>query len=229
MANRKTIIALGALATFGALMGILADVLSAWSPHANQMATAFSVKLENIAGLYEEKPRWSYIAGNYIGLYFIPFHIFGFLLIFQALRPASVIWSRVFLVSAIYLTSIGVALHGSLAFVGDIFRSRDADLIRGMQDYWQLWAYSVVIGYAMVSVLILCLILTGRSLYPWWTSIISPIGIVAISAVAIAVLPENLSGLKTFLALTGLNLPLAILFPITAWILARRGVLSLSL
>jgi hypothetical protein len=152
--STKTIVGLGALATFGAFMGVVADMLSVWSPNTNQMGTAFSVSLENIVGLYEGKPRWSYVLGNYIGIYFIPFHILGFFLIFQALKPASVKWARVFLVLALYLTPIGVGLHGSLAFVGDIIQSKDANLIGGMRDYWQPWAYSLVFGYAIVSTLI---------------------------------------------------------------------------
>jgi len=228
MTNQKIIVVLGTLATLGAVMGVLADVLSAWSPHENRMTTAFSVDLENIAGLYVGKPRWTYVAGNYIGLYFIPLHTLGFFLVFQAVKPASELWSRIFLVLAVYLTSIGVALHGSLAFVGDMIQSGDAGLIRGMRDYWQPWAYSVVTGYAAVSLLLLVLILTGRSLYPRWGAIYSPIGLVAISGFAIALLPESMNGLKTFLALTGLNLPLAILFAVTTRELARHTDLQIS-
>jgi hypothetical protein len=227
--STKTIVGLGALATFGALMGVVADVLSVWSPNTNQMGTAFSVGLENILGLYEGKPRWSYVLGNYIGIYFIPFHILGFFLIFQALKPASVKWARVFLVLALYLTPIGVGLHGSLAFVGDIIQSKDANLIDGMQDYWQPWAYSLVFGYAIVSALIALLILTGRSLYQQWIVLVSPIGLVVFTAIVIELLPDSATGLKAFLALTGLNLPLMIFFSITTWVVAKRAELSLSL
>ncbi len=229
MANRMTILVLGVLATFGALMGVLADILSVWSSHAGQMATAFSVSLEDIAGFYVDKPRWTYVAGNFIGLYFIPLHVLGFFLVFQALKPASLFWSRVFLALALYLTPIGVGMHGSLAFVGDILRSEDAELIQGMRDYWQPWAYSLVIGYAVVSVLILGMILSGKSFYPRWTALVSPIGLVFFSAIAIAILPENLNGLKAFLAITGLNLPLAVLFLVTTLILVKRDEFSLSL
>jgi hypothetical protein len=227
--NPKAIIGLGVLATFGAFIGVLADVFSAWSPNTNQMATAFSVGLDNISGLYDGKPRWTYVLGNYLGVYFIPLHILGFFLIFLALKPASLKWARVFLALGLYLTPIGVGLHGTLAFVGDIIQLRDAALIDGIRDYWQPWAYSVAVGYAIVSALILMLILTGRSLYPRWAALVSPLLIAALTAVAIAFLPASATEVKAFLSLTGLNLPLMIFFPITTWVLVRHRELSLSL
>lgn len=229
MTDSKVIMGLGVLATFGAFVGVLADVFSAWSPNTNEMATAFSVGLDNIVHLYEGKPRWTYVLGNYLGVYFIPLHILGFFLVFQALKPANAKWARVFLLLGLYLVPIGVGLHGTLAFVGDIIRFGDADLIRGIRDYWQPWAYSVALGYVVVSALILVLILTGRSLFPRWTAFVSPLGIAAYTAIAIAVLPNSASGLKAFLSLTGLNLPLVILFPVTTWALLKHGRISMSL
>jgi len=217
------------LATFGAFVGVLADVFSAWSPNTNQMATAFSVNLDNIAGLYEGKPRWTYVLGNYLGVYFIPLHILGFFLVFQALKPASLTWARVFLAFGLYLIPIGVGLHGTLAFVGDVIQTKNAALVDGIRIYWQPWAYSVAVGYTIVSALILILILSGRSLYPRWAAIVSPLSIAALTAFFIAILPSNATEVKAFLALTGLNLPLMLFFPITTWVLARHRELSLSL
>ena len=229
MASPRTIIGLGLLATFGAFMGVLADVFSAWSPNTSQMATALSVDLDNIVGLYAQKARWTYVLGNYLGVYFIPLHMLGFFLVFQALKPANLNWSRSFLVLALYLTAIGVGLHGTLAFVGDIIKSGDAALVDGIRDYWQPWAYSVALGYAILSVLIFVLILTGRSHFPRWAASVSPIAIVAFTAVLIVFLPDSATGLKAFPSLTGLNLPLLIFFPVTTWVLARRSDISLSL
>lgn len=210
-------------------MGILADVFSAWAPNTNEMETAFSVSLESIKGLYEDKPRWTYVLGNYLGVFFIPLHILGFFLVYQALKPASTKWAMIFLVLGLYVTPIGVGLHGTLAFVGDIIQSRDAGLIEGIRDYWEPWAYSLVFLYAILSVLILILILTGRTLYPRWTVLVSPIAILVFTGTVIAILPDNATGLKTFLSVTGLNLPLMIFFAITTWVLVRRRELSLSL
>jgi hypothetical protein len=227
--NPKIILALGILTTFGAFMGVLADVFSAWSSSSSQMATPFSVGLDSIRGLYEDKPRWTYVLGNYLGVYFIPLHILGFFLVYQALKPANAKWAMLFLVLGVYLIPIGVGLHGTLAFVGDIIQSQNAGLIDGIRDYWQPWAYSLVLVYAIVSILILMLILTGRSLYPRWVAFFSPIGLVVITSIVIAILPDSAIGLKTFLSVTGLNLPLMILFAVTTWFLVSRKELTLSL
>jgi hypothetical protein len=210
-------------------MGVLADILSAWSPNVSEMGTAFSVSLDNIMGLYEEKPRWTYVLGNYLGVYFIPLHILGFFLVYQAVKPANTKWAMIILVLGLYLTPIGVGLHGTLAFVGDIIRSQDAGLIDGIRDYWQPWAYSLVLLYSIVSFLILMLILTGRSLYPRWIALVSPIGLVVFTGIVIAILPDSATGLKAFLSLTGLNLPLMIFFAITTWVLVRRGERPITL
>ncbi len=229
MTNPKAIMGLGVLATFGAFMGILADVFSAWAPNTSEMETAFSVSLESIRGLYEDKPRWTYVLGNYLGVFFIPLHIVGFFLVYQALKPASTKWAMIFLVLGLYVTPIGVGLHGTLAFVGDIIQSRDAGLIEGIRDYWEPWAYSLVFLYAIVSVLILMLILTGRTLYPRWTALVSPIVVVVVTGIVIAILPDSATGLKTFLSVTGLNAPLMIFFAITTGVLLRYHRASLSL
>ncbi len=229
MTNPKVVMGLGGLATFGAFMGVLADVFSAWAPNTSEMETAFSVSLESIRGLYEDKPRWTYVLGNYLGVFFIPLHILGFFLVYQALKPASTKWATIFLVLGLYFTPIGVGLHGTLAFVGDIIQSRDAGLIEGIRDYWQPWAYSVVIVYAIIAALILILVLTGRSLYPRWTALVSPIPLVVFTGIVIAILPDSATGLKAFLSVTGLNLPLMVFFAITTWVLVRRRELSLTL
>jgi len=63
VAGPKFVMVLGVLATFGAFMGVLADVFSAWSSNPGGMDTAFSVSLESISGHYENKPRWTYVLG----------------------------------------------------------------------------------------------------------------------------------------------------------------------
>ncbi len=229
MTNPNAIMGLGGLAAFGAFMGILADIFPARALNTSEMGTAFSVSLESMRGLFEDEPRWTYVLGNYLGVFFIPLHILGFFLVYQALKPASTKWAMIFLVLGLYATPIGVGLHGTLAFVGDIIQSRDAGLIEGIRDYWEPWAYSLVFLYAILSGLILILILTGRTLYPRWTVLVSPIVILVFTGIVIAILPDNATGLKTFLSVTGLNMPLMIFFAITTWVLVRRRELSLSL
>ncbi len=216
------IIVIGILATFGAVMGVLADVFSVWSPTESEMNTAFSVDLDSIRGLYENKPRWTYILGNYFGVYFIPLHILGFFLVYHALKPANKNFALIFFALSVYSTTIGVGLHGTLAFVGDILQSENTSLIEGIKDYWQPWAYSLVVLYSIISVMILALIVTGRSLYPRLAAFVSPIVIVVVTILVIAILPNSASGMKSFLSVSGLNLPLVIFFAITTWVLVRQ-------
>ncbi|MCV0400120.1 MAG: hypothetical protein K5785_09025 [Nitrosarchaeum sp.] len=227
--KRNVIVALGVLATFSAVMGVTADVFSAWSPNESEMNTAFSVDLDSIRSFYDDKPRWTFILGNYFGVYFIPLHILGFFLVYHALKPANKNFALALFALSVYATTIGVGLHGTLAFVGDILQSGNAALIEGMKDYWQPWAYSLVVLYSIVSVMILVLIITGRSLYPRWAAFVSPIAIVVMTVFVIAILPNSTAGVRSFLSISGLNLPLVIFFAITTWVLARHKKLEISL
>lgn len=130
---------------------------------------------------------------------------------------------------SVYATIIGVGLHGTLAFVGDILQSGNTELIEGVQDYWQPWAYSVVALYAVISVMIFALIITGRSFYPKWSAFTSPMPIVAVTVLIIAILPNSIAGVKSFLAISGLNLPLVVFFATSTWVLARRKEMSISI
>jgi hypothetical protein len=230
MTNSKTIVFLGVVTTFGAFMGILADCFSAWSPNTSEMETAFSVSLDNIRGFYDGKPRWTFVLGNYFGVIFIPLHILGFFLSYHALKPASPKWAIVYLAVSVYIIPVGVGLHGTLAFIGDIIQFGNEGLINGIRIYWEPWAFYLVFGYSIASILILTLILTGRSLYPRWVALVSPIGFVVFSGIVNAILPDSANGLKVFLSITGLNLPLMVFFAITTWVLVRhKKEFSLSL
>ena len=230
MTSPKTIVILGVVTTFGAFMGVLADFFSAWSPNPSEMETAFSVSLDSIRGFYEGKPRWTFVLGNYFGVLFIPLHILGFFLAYHALKPASPKWAMVYLAVSVYIIPVGVGLHGSLAFIGDIIQFGDEGLIDGIRVYWEPWAFYLVVGYSIVSILILSLILTGRSLYPRWVALVSPIGFVVFSSILTAILPDSANGLKVFLSITGLNLPLMAFFAVTTWVLVmHKEEISLSL
>lgn len=222
-ANRRWILGLGVLATIGALLGVVADVLSGWSAGPHAMDTPLSVDLESIRGLYANKPRWTWVAGNYVGVVFIPLHLAGLVLVHAAMRPASERHALCVLGFGAWLVSMGTAYHGSFAFVGDILSSGDARLVDGMLDYWQPWGAGMAAGYALFSLYLAGLVASGRSLYPRWMVVITPLGLVTITSLLAAALPQPWTGVRAFLTVTGLNLPLMVLFAATTWLLMHRG------
>ena len=58
---------------------------------------------------------------------------------------------------------------------------------------------------------------------------ITPIALLVFADIVITILSESAAGLKMFLSVIALILPLMMFFAITTWILLKRRTLSLSL
>lgn len=86
--KRRTINVLGLLACVGALVGVTADLLSGWSSGPSSMNSAVSLDIESIRAIYIGKPRWTFALGNHLAVFFLPFHMLGFFLVYQAIVPA---------------------------------------------------------------------------------------------------------------------------------------------
>ncbi len=226
--KKKTLVILGTLACIGTFLGLLADFFSAWSNSPNEMTTAFSANIDSIKGLYQDKPRWTFILGNFLGVFFLPIHLLGSYLIYLALKSAGKELALIFLVLGFYLTAIGTGFHGTLAFVGDIIQTNDQVLLNKILVYWHPWGFVLVANYIVMGLYLVFLILRGGTLYPKWSVLISPLIVVLYSAAVIAILPEDYIGIKAFLAVTGLNLPLLIFYVFTTFVLVRQNQAELE-
>jgi len=61
--------------------------------------------------------------------------------------------------------------------------------------------------------------------FPKWIALLSPLSIIVITTIVTIALPDNMIGVKSFLTVTGLNLPLAIFyFVATKYLLLERNV-----
>lgn len=210
--NKRNIILIGVFALVGAFVGVLADLFSAWSNTPNTMKTALSIDIESIKGIFSGKPRWTFVLGNYLGVFFIPFHMFGFFLVYRALKPAGNLKAIIFLIVSFYLVALGAGFHGTLAFIGDIIQSGNNELLMNIAPYWQNWGIVVIVGYLIISFFLFALIVSGKTMYTRKTALLSPISLLLASTVFISLLPEEFYGAKKFFAVTGLNLPLLIFY-----------------
>lgn len=227
--SKRNIQIIGSIALLGAVGGVMADLFSAWSNAPNTMNTAISIDIQSIRGIFLDKPRWSFVLGNYLGILFIPLHMFGFFLIYLAIRPAGNIKALIFLILSFYLVAIGAGFHGTLAFVGDTIQSGNDELLSKMLPYWQNWGAAMIVGYLTVSVYLFALIVSGNTMYTRKTVLLSPLTILIVSTAIIALLPEGFYGSKKFLAVTGLNLPLFIFYiPTLMTLLGKSSMTSES-
>lgn len=221
---------LGIVVIITGILSVAADILSGWSSDPRGMETAVSVDLETVKYLLLDKARWSYILGNYFGTFIIPiFHLVGMYLVAIAIKPFGRLIARLFLFAGAYLTAVGSGFHGTLAFVGDIVQSGNQDLINGLLDYWQPWAYSLVIILSLISLFLVVVVLSNKTAYSRWMVFLSPLGVMIISTVVIAILPASLTGVKSFLAVTGLNLPMLIFYVTTIGVLLKQEEVDLSI
>ncbi len=218
---------LGLLAVGGTAIGVFADFFSGWSDNPNTMETALSLGLDNIKGLFVGKPRWTYVLGNYLGVFFLPFHIVGSYLVYLALKPAGKKYALMYFFPAAYLASIGAGYHGTYAFVGDIIQSGDGVLMQKMLDYWQYWGGVLILGYSILSLFLFVRIFKGQSIFPKWVAVLSPISVVAITVVVTLLIPKDMVGLRSFFTVTGLNLPLAIFYFVTTRFLLHENNIDL--
>lgn len=228
--NRNLLKFLGVVLVITGIFSVAADILSGWSSDPGGMETAVSVDFETVRHLFLDKARWSYILGNYFGTFIIPiFHLVGMYLVAIAIKPFGRVTARVFLFVGAYLTAIGSGMHGTLAFVGDIVQTGNQTLMNGLLDYWQPWAYSLVVFYSLISLFLAVVVLSNKTSYARWMFFLSPLGVMIISTVIISILPADLAGVKSFLAVSGLNLPMLIFYSITIWVLLKQEQIELSI
>ncbi len=213
--EKRQIHVLGSVVCLAAAVGVAADLLSGWSSGPGTMSSAVSLDIDSIKSIYVDKPRWTFVLGNYLAVFFLPFHMLGFFLVYQAIIPAGRRKAILFFGGACYFVAVGTGYHGTFAFVGDTIQSGDALLLRKMGDYWTAWGLALVIGYALLCLCLIALILTGRTRYPKWALFFTPPFFLLLGAAAIWLLPPEFSGIKAFIAVTGLNLPLLIFYGIT--------------
>jgi hypothetical protein len=214
---------LGVIVLVTGLLSVAADVLSVWSLDPRGMDTALSVDFAGVKYAFLNKPRWSYVLGNYFGTFILPiFHLLGMYLVAIALKPLARYSSLIFLFVGAYLAAVGSGMHGTLAFVGDIVQSGDQLLIDRMLDYWQPWAYALVVFYFLLSLILAAVVVSKRTQYPRWMFFLSPLGVMVLTTLAVAILPPSLTGVRSFLTVTGLNLPMLIFYIATVGVLLRR-------
>lgn len=214
---------LGFLACLGAVAGVAADLLSGWSSGPTAMSSALSLDIDSIKSLYVDKPRWTFVLGNYLAVFFLPFHMLGFILVHEAIAPAGRFKAILFLGGAFYFVAVGTGYHGTFAFIADTIQSGDALLLGKMVSHWTVWGIVLVSGYAALCIYLIALILTGKTLYPITTILITPPAFLLAGALAIWLLPLGFSGIKTFLAVTGLNLPLLVFYCVTWRLLSNNA------
>lgn len=219
--NRSTIIVLGSLAIFGGVLAVFADIYSAYSPD-QVMTSAVSVSLDSVIHILRAKTHSDHLIGSILGQFFIPFHIFGWVLVYFTMKSAYPFLSKFVFVLATYATIIGTSLHASLLYAGAVGRDNNPGTILEVGQFFDITSYSMVTAILVLGVLIAGIILSGKSLYPRWVVVISPLGYLLITGVLLSAVPVFSNAVTAFITVTGFNLPATIFNATTMLILLRE-------
>lgn len=153
-----------------ALISCVADTLLLYNP-----AGGF---LDAVPHYYETIPTGRFIWGHYLGIFFIPLELAGFLLVYKGLKPAGNVKAKAIYVLAMYATFPGVAYHATCAFMGHIMQgggeAQYHDAFRALSDPLAVF---FILGFLVLSVVFAVIVGRGKSLFPRWVAFCNPVSV----------------------------------------------------
>lgn len=220
--NKNSLILMGSFAIFISFMHIWADFFSAWTPFSNDMTTPLDVTLDKITQIFVLKPRSELLLGSVLALLFIPGHLVGTYFLHLGLKEYNNILSKLFLAFAWFGVTTATGYHYALVLIGDIVKFGNSQLLENIRLSWEIWSLALLISYSIAFIILTYIILTGKSLYPRWAVLFSPIVTISLLSGFTLLLPENLMALRSFLAAIGLNGPIFIFYIVAFYILIKK-------
>jgi hypothetical protein len=220
MKSNTLIRVLGLTAILGGLMGIAADVASIFTTSADLTQMGLSLSLKNVGFLLAEKPHWQLVLGHYLAVLGIPLAGISVVMhTYFGLKPAGQKWARGFLLSGLLVVAMGVAYHATYGIAAEVVQLGDPALLQRANVYFEPFGILVSALFMVLVVGWTFLIFTGRTIYPRWVLFFSPLPVLCISSLFAYVLPVPNIGLRVFLMITNMNLP------ITIWAIVSTVVL----
>jgi len=230
MNSNQTIRILGIVGIAGGLLAVAADVFSGYSTNPSGMGTAISLSLRAVSDLLRAKPHWQLVLGHYLAIFGIPIEgVFVVAHTYLALKRAGRRVSRIFLYGGLYLVPVGVAYHATYGFIGEIVQRGDQALLEQAAVYFEPFGLAVAGLYLALMLFWTALIFSGRTLYPRWMAVVSPLGVMLLSQLLLFVVPDGSTGVRAFITVTGLNLPITLWAIVSTIYLWDRAAIDLSL
>jgi hypothetical protein len=228
--TKNAIKLLGVVGILGGLVAVAADVASGYSTNPSGMDTAVTLSLDGIRGLLQTKPHWQLVLGHYLAVFGIPIEgIFVVAHTYLALKPVGRTLSRTFFYGGLYLVPVGVAYHTTYGFIGEIIQTGDQALLDQVAVYFEPFGLAVSALYLLLLVFWTALILSGRTLYARRMTVVSPLSIMLLSQLVLFAIPAGYTGLRAFITVTGLNLPITLWAISSTMFLWDNAAIDLSL
>lgn len=165
--------------------------------------------------------------GAFIGVVVLPFQLLGLVPVYFALKPAGKVLPVIMVIVNAHTLLMGVAFHISYAFIGSgwiLHHQPDAamitsDLMEQYDFYWMVLAVIMAVELIFCSVIYSIVIGRGKSLFPRWMAVFSPLTVVIVAVPLIFLLPYPVGG---YLAPACLNISTLIFFLLTLTIGYQR-------
>ena len=228
--NTKTLPrALGITAILGGILAITADMVSIFSTTADLSLMGMSLSLQNIGVLLVEKSHQQLIVGHYLAMFSIPIAGFGVVThTYLGLRPAGRGFSWLFLFSGLFVIALGVAYHGLFGLSAEVVQNGDPVLIDRVNTFFEPFGV-IVSGFFLVLIVSWSLlILIGRTYYPRWVLLFSPIPVLAMTTIFAFLLPVPNIPIRVFLMVTNMNLPITIWAVVSTVILWDKNLIQID-
>ena len=213
---------LGIIGILGALITLVSDFILVGKP--TDAFSFFKFGTETMKGF----PEWRITAGTFLGVIALPVQVAGLVVVYYGLKPGGRYLSLVTFIAAVNALVMGVVFHVAYAFIGTGWKLQNEigannpfaeALIKKFDFYWKVIIFIMLAELSIFSLGYVLLILRGKTLYPKWMAILSPICVFIFMFPIVFILPAPFGG---YVASGYLNISTIVFFAFSTSIVYRR-------
>lgn len=201
-----TILVMGLVGVLGVLLTLVSDFILIGRPVSSY--SFFKLGTESMAAF----PQWRITIGTFLGILVIPMQLAGLLPMYYSLKFAGKVKALIVVLINAHTLILAVAFHVSYAFIASGWKlyyeigAGDAialKLLKRFNYYWKILIIIMTIELLFSSIFYAVIILRGKTLYPKWMALFSPIFVLGYTYLIILFIPHPVGG---FVAPAFLNL-----------------------
>lgn len=187
----------GLFAVVGALITIVSDLILIGKP--TNVFSFFHLGTETMVGI----SPWRITLGTFLGVAGLPLQLGGLVNVYYGLKPAGK-WAAVTVATlCAYGLVMGVAFHIAYGFIGsswqfyyemELGNKLVQELINRFTHYYKLITTFMLTSLVLCSLGFSIMVLRGKTLFPKWLAIFSPLGLCVFWFVAISQIPAPVGG-----------------------------------
>lgn len=211
----KIVIILSTLGMLSVLITIISDFILLGKSNSAIGFFAFGTET-----MWDIDP-WRITLGTFIGVFALPFQLLGLLPLYFAFKPAGRLLQILTVIGNAHAILMGVAFHMSYAYIGrgwalyhqnDISKEITIKMINSFLFHWLILLIIMSLEIILSSIIYIVMVIKGKTLFPKWMAVFSPIGIILIIFPVILAFPYPIGG---YIAPACLNIATFMFFLIT--------------